>query len=266
MRDERNPGRQERTGSMHPQSAMPAMRIVYQHDVDARIQIPSWGEVRVWIVPLDAISTHNERFASVLTPDEQIRADRYKVEKARVQFVTGRGLLRRLLGDCLGVAARAVPIAYTGAGKPVLATGAGDLHFNVTHTDGLALIAIARRQVGIDVERERIVSDPEGLVGRYFSATERESYRALPTAIQTSAFFRGWTSKEAVLKSVGLSVAHLDEFDVELHPERPAALLAARHPALTSNSLQLSAFEPASGYIAALAIEDEKPASREARG
>ena len=50
--------------------------------------------------------------------------------------------------------------------------GNSGIHFNVTHTDGLALIALARRPVGVDVEQLRAVSDPEGLVRRFFSAAE----------------------------------------------------------------------------------------------
>ena len=148
-----------------------------------------------------------------------------------------------------------MPITYTGVGKPALAEPHTTLHFNVTHTDGLALIALARRPVGIDIERIRPVSDPEGLVGRFFSAAERESYLALPAELRPAGFFRGWTCKEAVIKAAGLSVAYLDGFDVELNPLCPAALLAARHPVLAGMGLGLAAWEPAGGYAAAVAIE-----------
>src|SRR5438874_7936137 len=132
---------------------------------------PAADEVRVWVVRLDAPPAAADELLTNLTADERERAARYRAEAARRQFITARGLLRRLLGECLGVAPAEVPITYTGAGKPVLAAASG-LHFNVTHTDNLALLALARRPVGIDAERLRAVADPEGLVGRFFSAAE----------------------------------------------------------------------------------------------
>jgi 4'-phosphopantetheinyl transferase len=207
------------------------------------------GEVRVWAVPLGAAT--DPELLDCLPPDERARADRYKVGKARHEFVTGRGHLRRLLGQLVGVEPAAVPITTTGAGKPVLA--GGGVHFNVSHTDGLALIALADRPVGIDVERVRPVANSDGLVNRFFSAAEREAFRRLPAGLRLAGFFRGWTTKEAVLKAVGLGVMCLDDFDVELHPGRPPAVLAARGAAL-AGGWGLTAWEPEEGYAAAAAV------------
>jgi 4'-phosphopantetheinyl transferase len=214
------------------------------------------GAVRIWVVPLDAQEVALEELLCNLTDDERTRAERYKVANARQQFVTGRGLLRRLLAEQLGLAPVAVPITYTGAGKPVLADASSGLHFNVSHTDGLALIALCSRPVGIDVERIRTLSDAAGLVGRFFSAAERAAYLGLPEGLRAAGFFRGWTSKEAVIKAAGLSVMCLDEFDVELHPERPASLLAARHPTLSGCGWEMAAWEPIAGFAAAVTVRN----------
>lgn len=210
----------------------------------------------VWVVSLADPPIEATELFGYLTPDEQIRADRYRVAAARLQFVVARGLLRRLLSRHMGVAPPAVPITYLGSGKPVLEDRSANIHFNVTHTDNLALIAMARQMIGIDVERFRPVSEPEGLVRRFFSAAECETFLTLPDSLRSAGFFRGWTCKEAVIKAAGLSVASLDEFDVELHPARPAALLAARHPALASENWRLSTWEPVVGYCAAVVIQD----------
>jgi 4'-phosphopantetheinyl transferase len=45
----------------------------------------------------------------------------------------------------------------------------------------------------------------------------------------------------------------LDDFDVELHPDRPPAVLAARDPAL-AGPWGLTAWSPADGYAAAVAV------------
>jgi 4'-phosphopantetheinyl transferase len=231
-------------------------RIVEMNDFDQTPPVPSGNEVQVWAISLVAPPIEVAKLFDDLTPEEQTRADRYKVAAARLQFVIGRGLLRRLLGRQIGVVPRDVPISYTGSGKPILADRNVNLHFNVAHTDNLALIAMARQTVGIDIERLRPVSEPEGLVRRFFSAAECETFLALPDSLRSAGFFRGWTCKEAVIKAAGLSVASLDEFDVELHPARPPALIAARHPALTTANWQLSAWEPMPEYCAAVATSE----------
>ena len=234
--------------------SIPGVRVVVGPYLGSMAAVPHADEVRAYVIRLDEPPISIEELHACLTPDEQARAERYKVHRSRQQFVTARGLLRRLLGKCLNAAPREVSISYTGAGKPVLADAGSGIHFNVTHTDGLALIVLARRPVGIDVEHLRAVSNPEGLVGRFFSAAERDTYLALPSALRSAGFFRGWTCKEAIIKASGLSVAYLDEFDVELHPNRPAELLAARHAALMGTKWQMMAWQPAIGYAAALAL------------
>lgn len=213
------------------------------------------GEVQVWVLELNVSAADTGELLGCLTPDERERAARYKVEKARHQFVTGRGTLRRILGARLGVAPGAVPLAFTGAGKPVLADAAAGVHFNVTHTDGLALLALASCPVGIDVEGVRDLSNPDGLVSRFFSPAEAEAYRHLEPEHRRAGFFRGWTCKEAVIKAAGLSVASLADFDVELHPQRFAALLASRSPALVPERCELMAWEPVAGFAAAVAVQ-----------
>ncbi|MFO0823158.1 MAG: 4'-phosphopantetheinyl transferase superfamily protein [Gemmataceae bacterium] len=213
---------------------------------------PVGGEVRVWVVPLDSPPVSEADLLACLSAEERDRADRYKVRKPRHQFVTGRGLLRRILGNCLALPPHEVPIGYTGAGKPIL--DCGTLHFNVTHTDQIALIALAGRPVGVDVEQVRSLANPDGLVQRFFSAAECASYRMLPPELRPHGFFRAWTCKEALIKAVGLSVTNLGEFDVELHPHRPAALLETRHPALMGMSWELEVWEPVAGFAAAIAL------------
>jgi 4'-phosphopantetheinyl transferase len=216
-------------------------------------------EITVWVLPLSASFAPIERLLSDLTGEESSRAERYRVDAARRQFIVARATLRRILGARLGVAPVDVPISHTGTGKP--AVPGADFHFNVTHTEGLGLIALAQRPVGIDVELLRTLANSEGLVRRFFSQRECEDYLALPTELRTTGFFRGWTCKEALIKASGLSIAYLDGFDVELHPARQAALLAARHPVVASTTWSLASWEPEGGYMAAVAVEGEEELS-----
>jgi 4'-phosphopantetheinyl transferase len=210
-------------------------------------------EIAVWVLPLDDSADVHAEARALLTSEEQSRAERYRSSSARRQFAATRALLRRILGAHLAISPLEVPIQHAGAGKPtVLGT---DLHFNVTHTEGLALVALAHRAVGIDVERVRQMANAEGLVARFFSPRERDQFLSLPAAMRQAGFFRGWTCKEALIKACGLGVSCLDGFDVELHPARTAALLAARQPVIVASAWSLAAWEPERGYAAALALE-----------
>jgi 4'-phosphopantetheinyl transferase len=238
---------------MNHDSAATVSRVVEVRDpTEAHVPLMP-DEVAVWVLPLsDAADVYSDWF-SHLTGEERSRAERYRSSSARRQFVAGRALLRRILAAHLAIGPHEVPIDHAGAGKPIVV--GTDFHFNVTHTEGLALVVLAHRPVGIDVERVRPVADAEGLVGRFFSPREREEFLALPAALRSAGFFRGWTCKEALIKARGLGIACLDGFDVELNPARPAALLAARHPAIAASAWSLAAWEPERGYAAAVALE-----------
>lgn len=230
---------------------------------------PAADELHIWLVDFDHPPCDRGQLAACLTPEERDRAGRYRIGPVREQFVVSRGILRRLLGGYLGMAPHAVPIAYGANGKPILLGGPGrgevlgasspgpasSLHFNVTHTTGLGMIAIARKRVGVDAERVREIPDSDGLIERFFSPAERAAYRGLPLDRRSAAFFRGWVCKEAVIKAAGASVQFLDAFDVELDPGRAPAVLAARHPVLGGVEWMVSDWTPAPGFVAAVAVE-----------
>jgi 4'-phosphopantetheinyl transferase len=255
MRIERKSGAPAKRSGMNQEPAsLPPRTLSLRDAADVRsYPLLERDEVAVWAFAIAAPPENLDWMLAELTPDERTRADRYRADSAHRQFVVARSFLRRILGARLGLPPPEVPIDHAGAGKPVLA--GGGIHFNVTHTDGLGLIALAHRPVGIDVERVRPIANSEGLVSRFFSPRERAEFLSLGDDLRPAGFFRGWTCKEAIIKASGLSVAYLDAFDVELHPARPASLLAARHPTIAVTEWVLAAWTPAPGYAAAVAIE-----------
>jgi len=217
---------------------------------------PGSDESHVWVVDLDRPPLPADVLASLLTDDERARAARYRAATVREQFTLARGALRRLLGGYLGVPPDRVPITVAAGGKPQLV--GGGLHFNVTHTTGLALVAVAPVRVGVDAEKRRHLPDADGLVQRFFSPAERAAYHALAADVRPDAFYRGWVCKEAVIKAAGATMHVLDAFDVELDPERPAAVLAARHEQLAGCDWAVADWCPAAGYTAAVAVEGDR--------
>ena len=213
--------------------------------------------IRIWRVPLDAFFEEDARLEGVLSLDETDRAHRYFFDRDRRRFIIGRAVLRLILAGYLGTEAEQVKINYGKHGKPSLAEPNAGVRFNVSHSQEIALIAVAHgREVGVDVEFVRQLTDQEQLLTWNFSSCEVAAYRQLPCQQQQAAFFAGWTRKEAYLKArgEGLSIP-LDSFAVSLGSDDPAALLEVRHDPMEPARWGMANLSVAPGYAGALVAE-----------
>ncbi len=141
------------------------------------------GVIDVWRADLTAIEDGLEE---LLCADERARADRILSERNRRLWTLSRGVLRTLLGRYLERDPRALRFVLGPHGKPSLLPErpgpSADLRFNLSHSGGLALIAVtAAHEVGIDLE------------------CARERY--------TAEFLRAWVAREAAVKCRGTGLA-----------------------------------------------------------
>lgn len=216
-------------------------------------------EVHVWSAHLDLPPHRVLRIAQFLSDDEVRRAARLFFAADRQRFIVARGILRVILGRYLGVHPAELRFTYGPHGKPALAPqhGNGRLHFNLAHSQGLALYAVAYdRQVGIDVEYMRPHLANREVAARFFSPAEVERLGALPEAMQPEAFFCCWTRKEAYMKARGDGLAlPADAFEVSLTPgDGPVHLTTPGDPAEAARWC-LQGLDPGPGYAAAVAVE-----------
>ncbi len=209
--------------------------------------------VDLWIWSLDDPSAL-ARVASHLDPEEHARAARFVHQLHRDRFIVGRGRLRETLSSYLGRTPAAIAFEYGENGKP-FARAAGDLRFNLSHTEGLAVLGVARGvELGVDVESLRPVE--RDLPDHYFSAPEREALAALPEHLWLAGFHRCWTRKEAMVKALGegLSIP-LDSFAVSLAPDAPARLLWRQDDPGAASRWALAHFDPEADAVGAVAAE-----------
>ena len=215
----------------------------------------------MWRASLDMAAAPLQTLKHALSPDECRRAERYRFALDCDRFIARRGLLRAILARYLHGGPDRLRFCYGAHGKPALVDSRGKppLRFNVSHSGGLALYAVAcDREVGIDLERVRPdVYDGE-IAERFFSSREVASLRALPATAQVEAFFRCWTRKEAYVKArgEGLSIP-LDQFDVSLAPGEPAALVNVSGEPREPSRWSLHSVSPAPDYAGALAAEGQ---------
>src|ERR1700679_3206334 len=109
----------------------------------------------VWDIPLDVSKSYLVELEQTLTLKERERAESFRFEIDRARFIAGRGTLRKILGHYLREEPARIEIGYESHGKPVLGGefAGGGLQFNLAHSKGLAVLAVAReRLVGIDLE------------------------------------------------------------------------------------------------------------------
>ena len=210
------------------------------------------GEVHVWRMELEQPQDVLETFRGTLEADELQRASRFHFDKHRNSFVAARGFLRRVLSRYLDAKPEALRFSYGEYGKPALD---GTLHFNMSHSHGLALLAITEdRQIGVDVEHIRPDFATEDIARHFFSHSEVESFGRLQKEEQVAAFFRCWTRKEAFIKATGRGLSQpLDAFDVTLGPGVAAELL--RVEADEASRWSMSDIDVGEDYAGALVVE-----------
>lgn len=212
----------------------------------------------VWRLHLEAATTL-ESDETLLSPEELVRANRFRFQKDKHRFVTCRSALRRLLGQYLAVPPRQVGFEYSEYGKPGLKISDNPhrLSFNVAHSGDQALIAFGSgHQLGIDIEKVRGDLDTKSLSERFFSKRELGELRALPEAMQLPAFFACWCRKEAFIKAIGEGLSFpLNEFSVSVHPERCPVVEDIKGSAEAGLRWSLTDLAVGTEYRAAVAVD-----------
>lgn len=217
----------------------------------------SGTDIHVWAVPLDRPQRDVRSLARVLCAEELERARRLRFARVRDRFIVERGALRHLLGQYAVIEPGRLQFRYGLHGKPALTGDGGAVCFNVSHSQGVALVAVTRgRELGVDVERIRPMFAVDRIAERFFAAREAAMLRALPPSEKQVAFFLCWTRKEAYIKAVGDGLARpLDRFEVSVGSGQPAELLSVDGDPDEASRWSLHDLRPASGYVAALAVK-----------
>lgn len=210
------------------------------------------GHLHIWRAAQDVAAAALARYWPILSADEQARANRFHFARDRNRYVVARAVLRLVYGRYQSIPPSQIQFTYTEYGKPTLP----GLQFNVSHSDGLAMMAFCREtEVGIDVEKRKPMADGEKIAERFFSDAEVAVFKSLPPEQRTEAFFNCWTRKEAYIKAIGEGLScPLKSFDVSLAPGEPARLLRIRGSEAAAAAWSMFSFEPKEGWVTAVAL------------
>jgi 4'-phosphopantetheinyl transferase len=220
-------------------------------------------EVHVWGVVPQAVDDAGllRRYEDVLSADEQAQRRRLRLDRLRHDYLVAHTLVRVSLSRYADVSPEDWTFVRNRHGRPDIGgpRGAPPLRFNLSHTGGLVVCAVAmRRAVGVDVEDRSRPLRCMSVAERFFSSVEVDALHALPEAERHSAFFTFWTLKEAYIKARGLGLSMpLEKFSFALDGgEGPAISFA---PGLDDDPRRwrFALFRPTQRHVVALAAQRE---------
>lgn len=188
--------------------------------------------------------------AALLSPEEQIRAQRFHFAHHQHRFTRARMVLRLILARYLDASSSAAHLVFDYAehGKPFLPQHP-DLQFNLSHSGNRGLLAVGQTHpLGIDIERfsERPY---EGIGSHVFSDEENASLSIIPPHLKPIMFFNIWAQKEAFIKMLGLGLSYpTTRLTVPTFPGTHNTV----HDPVYHGTAKIWAFMPRLAYCAAL--------------
>ncbi len=191
------------------------------------LPVATYGTVQVWLANL---SQHVDSYWDLLGDDERARARRFAFAKDRDRFVTGRGILRCLLGRYTQQNPASLAFGYGAHGKPFL-RDAPDLQFNLAHSEDTQLLAVClNRRVGIDLEQRGDLCSDRALLEMVFTESELNAFDRQHPAGRARLFLTAWACKEAYLKATGQGLSYPpNEVEIDLG-DRGSTGISALNP------------------------------------
>ncbi|MGI9515183.1 MAG: 4'-phosphopantetheinyl transferase family protein [Anderseniella sp.] len=154
---------------------------------------------------------------SSLDATERVRAVQISDRTRHDQFVAGRVLLRQRLSDAVEHSVHPASWQFEQSldGKPSVAPGLPQIHFSISHADGLVAVATSpSAKIGIDLERVTGTGDTRPTPDQ-LSEHETAWLQKHREADRWPAFLQLWTAKEATSKALGLGCG-VDFNDLEI--------------------------------------------------
>jgi len=214
-------------------------------------------DLQLYQVRLDISQPECDRLWKLLSEDERSRADRFKREHLRHNFVAARGNLRLILAQWLGCKPKEIVFGYSDRGKPYLQNSKG-IYFNLAHSQDLAIYAVSSdREVGIDLEYINPQCDIDRIAQRYFSPSEYKLIKEFgdrDSSLAIQAFYQAWTLKEAYGKATGQGIANILE-GLDVSPLLEVAIGVTLQMGDWNLKLLSTELELSTSYAAALCIK-----------
>lgn len=163
----------------------------------------------LWLQPVTPATTQwATEHRDVLDDDETLRWKRYHRRESQDLFLVAHVATRFVLSRYGPTPPEGWAFGRSEHGRPYLLDASTDLRFNISHTDGMAVVLIhGEHDAGVDVESPWRSTDIARVSRRVFTADERAALLELPKDQQASRFYQLWTLKESFIKAKGKGFA-----------------------------------------------------------
>jgi 4'-phosphopantetheinyl transferase len=166
--------------------------------------------MELWLVDLPRAAPALEaleRQVALLSADDRTRAARLRDRCEQRHRLAAYIALRIIIERTGGAQVRRQPFIRSAGGRPHLGEAAPS--FSLSHTDGLALLGVARSPIGVDLEAHRRLK---------MSSRRRLEILAIGAGLAQPSAWHGagdapvlqaWCRLEAYAKATGLGLAHI---------------------------------------------------------
>jgi 4'-phosphopantetheinyl transferase len=168
------------------------------------------GGIELWLIDLDRCGEAlelAERAQPRLSADDRERARALSDPHERRRRLAAYTALRVLIERVAGPAARGEPFVRGAGSKPRLDSGSAE--FNLSHTEGYALVAVSRviGPFGVDLEKLRPAKMAPRRLAEIVAVGEGLGDKPLSGLGAERAFLQAWARLEAFAKARGSGLA-----------------------------------------------------------
>ena len=139
--------------------------------------------------------------------EERQRVRALRFERDRIRYARSHAFLRSCLAALLGCHPVQVRIVTVANGKPVLAASpahGSNLHFSMSRSGDVCVLAVSGSPVGVDIERIRPIAEMRAMaMNLWGTAALKRLDQISDETEQRAIFFRWWTGHEATVKCSG---------------------------------------------------------------
>ena len=161
-------------------------------------------EARLWLFDLDAPSADTLALTACLSAQETERAGRFREPLHGRRHRVARAMLRHLLAHLARQQAAELAWQAGPHGKPGLGVEPGAPRFNLSHSEGWALLATSgTTELGVDLEAPTARAQLGDMASRILCPQERNAIDQPNAKANVDGLLAAWVRKEACLKALG---------------------------------------------------------------
>ena len=212
-------------------------------------------DIIIYTIYLPNFTDIKNDLSKFLNAKEIKKAQRFYKESDTNRFIIYRSILKFILAAHTKLRIKDIYFDYNFNKKPYLISHPW-LHFNVSHSEDFAAIAISRKKVGLDIEYMSNDFKFTTLLPDVFE--DSEAIQIQNSSDIKHAFYTSWTRKEAFVKALGKGI---DE-DFKNIPSLDGQYYIDSTLLRNTQNWQVYSFNFAENYLGAVAFEDQPTISK----